>query len=164
MNIIKKISIKGTDLELQYSNAGLNYPKFFKMDKLCKLGYLACAKLLDNIKVEDDEVAMIMFCKSSSLDTDIEFEQTIFYKEKFFPSPSIFVYTLPNIVLGEIAIAFNIKGENCCYIVDNIEEADFEIKIRHLFNHTSTQKVICAWIEYSASEQYAEMTLIEKKI
>lgn len=163
MKITKQIEIDGSNLVDQYRAAGLSYPKFFKMDKLCKMGYLACAKLLDNRKFEKgDEVALVIFCRSSSLDTDIEFERTISDTQNFFPSPSIFVYTLPNIVLGEIAIAFNITGENCCYVVESVEDADFETKIRHLFNHTPTQRVICGWIEYSSEEKFARMMIVEK--
>ena len=39
------------------------------------------------------------------------FQETIQHADSYYPSPALFVYTLPNIVTGEIAIRNKYYGE-----------------------------------------------------
>ena len=64
---------------------------------------------------------VILFNKTSSEMADREFEETIM-DENFFPSPSLFVYTLPNICTSEIAIRYNIQVETSFYILRERDE------------------------------------------
>ena len=93
---------------------GLDYPKFFKMDNLSKLAFITSEIILREVCKTDQEndIAIVFANKSSSLDTDVKYQNSIQDKENYFPSPSVFVYTLPNIVIGEIAIKYKITGEN----------------------------------------------------
>ena len=95
-----------------------DYPKFYKMDGLCKLGFLASELLMrcdhDGQQTEDEQRAVILFNHSSSIDTDQHYLASI-QPENYFPSPSLFVYTLPNIVTGEIAIRHHLHGETSFY-------------------------------------------------
>ena len=93
-----------------YQNFQLNYPKFYKMDNLGKLGLLASETLLkDNFEKENytaEEVGLVLANSNSSLDDDIKYFDSV----KDIASPSLFVYTLPNIVIGEICIRNHFKG------------------------------------------------------
>ncbi|MBO7459493.1 MAG: 3-oxoacyl-ACP synthase, partial [Bacteroidales bacterium] len=96
---------KGSALltELYRNHIG-DYPKFFKMDTLSKLGFIA-SELLLNIEGDRDfepreDRAVIFFNRSASLQADTHYQSTIQDPEHFFPSPAAFVYTLPNIVTG----------------------------------------------------------------
>ena len=101
-----------------YKYLELSYLKFFKMDHLSKLGFLASELLLREIPNEHfDHMDLFLACSSSSLDSDMEYQKTIRDKENYFPSPSVFVYTLPNIVIGEIAIRFGVHGNNSMFII-----------------------------------------------
>ena len=81
-----------------------DYPKFFKMDSLCKLGFIGSELLLKGINAEEKEnAAIILFNRNGSLITDRNYQKTI-TDDNYFPSPALFVYTLANIVTGEIAI------------------------------------------------------------
>ncbi len=104
-----------------YRNLQLQYPKFFKMDELSKTGFLAAEVLLsgrtDNRNMQNENMPVYMICRSSSLETDENFELTT--GAEYFPSPSVFVYTLPNIVLGEIAIKNKLYGENTCFVCED---------------------------------------------
>jgi len=108
--------------KLLYGNLNLSYLKFFKMDLLSKLGFLSAEALLQKVTLTEQQketLGMLIFNTSSSLETDVNFQQTIQNNNEFFPSPSIFVYTLPNIVIGEIAIKHKLYGENRLMIVED---------------------------------------------
>ena len=96
-----------------YQHAGIDYRKFYKMDDLSKLGFLASEILLagSNREQAKPDMGILFFNRSSSLRADINFQKTIRDKDNCFPSPADFVYTLPNIVTGEIAIRNKIYGE-----------------------------------------------------
>jgi len=88
-----------------YRNHIGDYPKFFKMDSLSKLGFMASELLLQaeggqRFEPREDR-AVIFFNKSASLQADTAYQATIQDAENFFPSPAAFVYTLPNIVTGK---------------------------------------------------------------
>src|SRR5688572_4494681 len=82
-----------------YQHFEINYPKFFKMDNLSKLAFLAAELLLkDNKKGgEENNTALVFANKSSSLDTDVKHQNSIADVDNYYPSPAVFVYTLPNI-------------------------------------------------------------------
>ena len=96
-----------------------DYPKFFKMDSLCKLGFIGAELLLKDISAEEKEnAAIILFNRNGSLITDRNYQKTI-TDDNYFPSPALFVYTLANIVTGEIAIRNKIYGESSFYVLNN---------------------------------------------
>ena len=101
---MKHVSIpSGASLSGLYRDMGLSYPKFFKMDPLSKLGFLLAEKLLDGeagrFEPRDDR-AVLAFSHAGSLADDSLFAATL----DDFPSPALFVYTLPNTLTAEIAI------------------------------------------------------------
>ena len=87
-----------------YNDEVGDYPRFFKMDMLCRLGFVATELLLKaegkpRFEEGDDRAVVLFSCSGSSL-SDMLFEETIRHREACFPSPAAFVYTLPNIVTG----------------------------------------------------------------
>lgn len=108
-----------------YKDIGLDYPKFYKMDPLSRLAILAVEALLTGRRLTQEylpeDIAIIASCANSSLDTDIRYQQSIATA----PSPSLFVYTLPNVMIGEVCIRQGIKGENTCF-VSEVFDPDFQ--------------------------------------
>ena len=101
-----------------YRKQNFNYPKFFKMDSASKAGFL-CAELLEkDFPDERENFGVIMMNNFSSSETDKNFEKTICDIENYYPSPSIFVYTLPNIVTGEVCIRHGFRGESSFYVFE----------------------------------------------
>lgn len=102
-----------------------DYPKFFKMDTLCKLGFVASELLLqaegEPRFVPREDRAVILYNKHASLQADTAYQATIQDPDNFFPSPSAFVYTLPNIVTGEIAIRNKYYGETSFFVFDDVD-------------------------------------------
>ena len=146
-----------------YQHFQLNYPKFYKMDNLSKLGWLASEILLkdsftrDNYKPE--EIGLILANANSSLDDDLKYFETI----KEIPSPSLFVYTLPNIVIGEICIRNNFKGEHAFYIQENFDADFIEKQVDYLLDNDILQACICGWLDILEEEYKAVLFLVEKE-
>jgi 3-oxoacyl-[acyl-carrier-protein] synthase-1 len=140
-----------------YYSLQIDYPKFFKMDNLSKLGFLAAENLLTHeyatennscINGENHEdVAIICFNRSSSLNIDNQYLTTIKDSGNYFPSPSLFVYTLPNIVAGEIAIRHKIHGETAFYVSENFDAEQIVRITKNTFTHNDLTAALVAWIE-----------------
>lgn len=135
-----------------YKQVGLDYPKFFKMDDLSKYGILAADYLFKGYNWkqghEDTDIGIIFSNASGSLDTDVEFNKTINNKELFFPSPAIFVYTLSNIVMGEICIRHKIKGENMFLLSETLPAEQLANYAAYLLDVKNARAVVVGWAEY----------------
>lgn len=141
-----------------------NYPKFFKMDGLCKVGFIAAELLLKNFTEEEKaDFSIILFNRSGSLTTDRNYQETIKSAENYFPSPSLFVYTLANIVTGEIAIRHKIYGESSFYILDSNDETLQNEIVSGCFLTSSPTGVLTGWVEYENENDFlAEMRLLTR--
>ena len=110
-------------VELYRAHVG-DYPKFFKMDPLSRLGFVASELLLKEIssnpasQQSNNQLGVLLFNRSSSLADDNAFQATIQDRSNWFPSPALFVYTLPNIVTGEIAIRNHFQTETNFMVLD----------------------------------------------
>ncbi|MCP9200470.1 3-oxoacyl-ACP synthase [Gramella sp. GC03-9] len=125
-----------------YKSFGMRYPKFFKMDDLSRLGFLAAEILFDQEKPEAD-TALIFANSSSCLETDKAYSKTM----SGFPSPSLFVYTLPNIVLGEISIRHGLRSENLFLVQDRFEPTTMIDYSHSLLNKAKASNVLCGWVD-----------------
>ena len=135
-----------------YRQLGIQYPKFFKMDTMCKFGFLASELLMRQLGTTPEEPkkdwAVLCLNSCSSLDTDRRYQTTIQEADNYFPSPSVFVYTLANIVTGEIAIRHKIQGESSTFIFQNL---DSEMLHRLGCNALAPDKadnLLCGWIDF----------------
>jgi len=147
-----------------YRSLQVDYPKFFKMDGLSKLGFLASEMLFrddENRFAPCENVAVICFNRSSSLDVDMQYQATICDNENYFPSPSLFVYTLPNIVTGEIAIRNNFFGETSFYICKEFDAKQIVGTVENAFCDKATTAILVAWIEYFETKREVLMALVE---
>jgi hypothetical protein len=141
------------------------YPKFFKMDAVSKLGFLAAELVLKEKTIEGyrtGAVGVVLSNSSSSLDTDIAHNETIKDRSSYFPSPSVFVYTLPNIVIGEVCIKNNIKGENAFLISETFNGKLLFDYVEELFNSERVEACLCGWVEVMGNNCNAMMALVEK--
>lgn len=141
-----------------------NYPKFYKMDGLSRLGFVASEILLNAEKGEtDEERAIIFFNHSSSITSDRNYKESINDKDNYFPSPSIFVYTLPNIVTGEIAIRNHFHGETSFFILPDKDERMMEEILQASCRDAQSKNFLTGWIDYE-DERHFEADLKIKKM
>lgn len=144
-----------------YRHFEMDYAKFFKMDGLSKLAFLASELLLKNISEEDkNNTALLLANASSSLDTDVKFEQSIWDEKDYYPSPAVFVYTLPNICLGEISIRHHLYTENSFFIFDTFNTQFFADYTGILLKTNKADKVLCGWVELFKEDYKAFMYLV----
>lgn len=155
-----------------------NYPKFYKMDGLSRLGFVASEILLNAEKGETDkerkneeekkkqeerkeeeiknleERAIIFFNHSSSIASDRNYKESIKDKDNYFPSPSIFVYTLPNIVTGEIAIRNHFHGETSFFILPDKDEMMMEEILQASCRDGQSKSFLTGWIDYEDERHF----------
>lgn len=130
-----------------YKHIGLTYPKFFKMDELSQLGFLGAEMTLMRSELEnytDDEVAVIYSNRSSSLQTDMQYYETL---KEGIASPALFVYTLPNIEVGEICIRHKLYGENNFLITERFDAQQLLQQCEALFADNAAKAVLIGWTE-----------------
>jgi hypothetical protein len=130
-----------------YRHLETDYPKFHKMDLLCKTAWLATEIIKRNnprIKHYNDQEIALLFANSHSCSlTDSRFEAS--YKDDQNPSPAQFVYTLPNILIGELAIHNKWHGESLFSVLPDFA-ADFYIQQAHLLMPEKAHAIFCGWI------------------
>lgn len=135
-------------VELYRTHIG-DYPKFFKMDPLCRLGLVTTELLLKQSPKAD--YGVLLFNRSSSLADDSAFQATIQDHNNWFPSPALFVYTLPNIVTGEISIRNHFMTETNFIVLDapraDIMAAQIAIAAEH-------GPQIAGWCDVDADGNY----------
>ncbi len=154
----RKVSFDLFSREL-YQHLQLIYPKFYKMDGLCKLAFLGAEILLKNADLNPSKTAIFLGTNSGSLQSDKAHQASINHRESYFPSPAVFVYTLPNIMLGEICIRHGITGENSCFLMPDFDRGFFEKPLNVLLNKKIYDKVIFGWAEFTPKNYKCELFL-----
>ncbi len=150
-----------TDLYKRYID---NYPKFYKMDPLCRLGFVASELLLqaegDRRDTPRDDRAIILFNRSSSIQADEAYQASIQDAEDYFPSPAAFVYTLPNIVTGEIAIRNHYQGETSFYILPERNDQLIQQILDASLGDKTTKSILGGWIDYEDDENFVAKVFV----
>ncbi|MBQ7443958.1 MAG: 3-oxoacyl-ACP synthase [Bacteroidaceae bacterium] len=160
----------GTDLITAcYRTAAIGYPKFYKMDPLCRLGFVASELLLQTLGEERfaarDDRAIVLLSRSGCLATDRRYASTICPGDDYFPSPSLFVYTLPNIVAGEIAIRNKYHGETAMYLSEAITPEQRRHELRRIarlsLTDAATTSLLTGWVDYEDAQHFeAHLTIV----
>lgn len=134
-------------LKSAYQQLGAEYPKFYKMDVLSKMAFIGTELLLPFFPKDADlenDLQLIFANSSASQNTDNLFVES--YEQLKNPSPSLFVYTLPNIVTGELCIRHKWYGENCFFIEEAFNPAHFSEWAQMALNN-GNNCCLCAWVE-----------------
>jgi 3-oxoacyl-(acyl-carrier-protein) synthase len=136
-----------------------NYPKFFKMDMLCKWAWLGAELLLTEAGnkaydgLDHTRIAAVITTAEGCMDVDKKYQETL----ATIPSPALFVYTLPNIMLGEIAIRHGLKGEQVCLVSDKMDAAELCYWANDLLQNRNMDACLCGWVD--ATETKKEVIL-----
>jgi hypothetical protein len=145
--VFEKPDISASDfLAAAYQHFEIAYPKFFKMDMLCQTGFIASELLLRGKELQGlpEETGIIISCANSSLDTDLRYEASL----ETNASPALFVYTLPNILIGELSIRHRIKGESACFVFDIFDAAFQADYINGLLETGKIKSCVSGWADY----------------
>ena len=140
-----------------------DYPKFYKMDMLSRLAFVASELLIESegqrakgkslkAKVESQR-AVVLFNHSSSIIADRQYMKSI-EKDDFFPSPAAFVYTLPNITTGEIALRNGYHGETSFYLLAERNDELMQRVIKSTFIDREIKSIIGGWIDCPSEDKF----------
>ncbi|HET7000301.1 MAG TPA: hypothetical protein VFI33_03290 [Puia sp.] len=131
------------------------------MDQLCKLGLLATEILLKGSghseKYGETETGLVLSNANASLDVDLKYAKTI----QAGASPALFVYTLPNIVIGEISIRRHFKGENAFFVFKQFDGNFIAKYVNGLFENKLVKNCICGWVDILKEDYRALLFLVE---
>lgn len=150
-----------TDIYKERLNDG---PKFYKMDSFSRLAYVATTLVSEKsiAKYDPTRVAVVIFTLNGSVLADRKHLSTFCNPDEFYPSPAVFINTLPNVVLGEIAARNNIKGETTIVILPERDEEIMKTIIEATLSQTNPEALICGWVDCEAEDRYcADIKLYE---
>ncbi len=148
-----------------------DYPKFYKMDMLSRLAFVVSELLIESegqrskdegqLAISKDR-AVVLFNHSSSIIADRQYVKSI-DKDDFFPSPAAFVYTLPNITTGEIALRNGYHGETSFYLLAERNEKLMQRVIKSTFIDRDIKSVIGGWIDCPSEDKFeCEINIFDK--
>lgn len=145
-----------------YKDSAIKYPKFFKMDSLSKLAFLGAEFMLKDESSEKN-IGIVLSNNASSLDTDRKYQDSINDSENYYPSPAVFVYTLPNIGIGEISIRHQLKSENAFFIFENYNAKFHYTYEKSLIESEKCDAVLAGWVNIDTDNYEAFLYLVSEK-
>lgn len=144
-----------------YEKLELDYPRFYKMDLLSKTGTLAVDLLLrsafDSEAYQSNEVGIVFSNRNASVEADAQYWQA----SQEYPSPALFVYTLPNIVIGELSIRYKWKGENAFFISGQFDAEWLHWYVTDLMQRGLLKACVCGWVDVIDDQLEACIFLVE---
>jgi len=153
------------NLRALYKSEDLKYSKFYKMDHLSRLAYLSSELLFKDLELSSDtfnEMCIFLTNSTASLDTDSAHQKSISSNENYQPSPSVFVYTLTNIMMGEIAIRYKIKGENYCLIFNKFDAEFMHEYSDMLFEFYGVNHLLIGWVDVLKNDYKSFLAYVSK--
>ncbi|HJT73215.1 MAG TPA: hypothetical protein VJ720_04330 [Chitinophaga sp.] len=152
-------------LRYTYEQLGCEYPRFFKMDALSKLCFCAAETMIPQSgivnRTDAGDIALLFSNRQSSILSDKAHQETINDPWNFFPNPAVFVYTLPNIMVGEMCIRHQLTGDTTFLLS---EEFDADMHHRYLdclMQQGAAQAVISGWVEADENGYEAFLYMVE---
>jgi 3-oxoacyl-[acyl-carrier-protein] synthase-1 len=140
--------------------------RFFKMDLYSRLAYVGTSLLAkDSLEgCDPEDIALFVFTQQGSLLADRKHLSSFSNPDEFFPSPAVFINTLPNVVLGEIAVKNNIKGETTLVLLPGRDDKTIQQIMEASLSATRPAVVLYGWVDCSAEDNFvAELKLLKIK-
>ena len=161
----------GLVAEDAYRALAISYPKFFKMDLLCKWATLSAECLLKNDSnkeqsqryvyegLDKNAIAVVLMTASGCLDVDKKYLHSM----ETVASPALFVYTLPNIMLGEICIRHGFKGDQLSMVSEAPDVEELHFWVSDLLQNRGMDACLCGWVEAVEGKQEIRLIWVDKK-
>ena len=135
---------QGDLAELHWSLVFTSDPgRFSRMDLMSRLGLMAVELLdagLESLPPERrDRIGVCVETCAGSLATDLRFLQT--------PRASIFTYTLPSTVIGEICIRYHLRGPVLCLVTPPGPEQSSLVEAAHWLDQEDAEACLCVGAE-----------------
>ncbi|MBQ9597892.1 MAG: 3-oxoacyl-ACP synthase [Bacteroidales bacterium] len=140
--------------------------RFFKMDLFSRLAYVGTGLLAKDALegIAPEEIAILLFTVNGSVLADRKHLSTYTHPDEYYPSPSVFINTLPNVVLGEIAMKNTIKGETTLVMLPERDEPLKDRIVAATLAATRPAAVMAGWVDCTAEDAfYAALSLLKIK-
>ncbi|MFM2294946.1 MAG: hypothetical protein RLZZ350_1359 [Verrucomicrobiota bacterium] len=132
--------------------------RFLRMDLMCRVGFLAAELLAVDFAelpaARRERTAVVVESFTGSLDTDIRFALT--------PRPSLFAYTLPSTVIGEICIRHRLQGPVLSLLAPDTHAAQALPEAADLLARGDADFVLCFALEALNPSTAKSISLPEK--
>ncbi len=139
--------------------------RFYKMDLFSRLVYVATSLLIKDKLPQhtSEEVSMIVFNKTGSILADRQHLALFSNSDAFYPSPSVFINTLPNVVMGELALQYGIKGETSFIILPRRDDSLIRDIADSVIADSPALYFITGWADAGTENEYeADFELLKK--
>lgn len=151
-----------TDLNNAWSALGIELPRFPRMDRSSKLVAIAgSAFFIEGGALaghSKDTIGIVIMGKSGSMDTDAKYQAQLDAENH--ASPGMFVYTLPNIAMGEFSIQHGLDGSGLCLLSDAPDLAQMKEACTILLNDHGMEAVVCGWSNIFADQATATFMVV----
>lgn len=146
-----------------YRAMDLNYPKFYKMDDMSKAALLCCEELLKDKRIDlIERKGIFLVNKSSSLAIDEEYQSKTFANDEISQQPAMFVYTLPNAMIGVLSIRHKFKGEQSMWIRDSFDANSICNYVNLLFLNDIINMCLIGWVDFYKNKECVFLSMVEK--
>lgn len=149
-------------LKEAYKLSEANYPKFHKMDLMCKSAFIAAEFISKSHNFQGTQTALLFSNRNGSWVSDEKHTESI-YTEDSMASPAVFVYTLPNIALGEISIRHQLLSENLFLIFDKFSPENLIPYSEYLIQNQKAEQVLAGWVEVEKDKLDVLLYLVQKE-
>lgn len=156
-------------LKRYYKALEISYPKFHKMDLLSKLAIICSEQVSFNlcpssVEIDGEKVGVFLMNRSASMYTDEKYIEATFTDQGLHANPALFVYTLPNIMLGEVSIRHGFKGEQGMWISDAFDSEFITKYVLSLFRSNKIDSCLVGWIDFIDNEPQAFLSWVSNEI
>ena len=153
-------------LDAIYKRMIKDYPKYYRMDGMAKLVFILGELLCEQSEVTENyagqDIGVVLFNSSGSYPSDLAHADGI--KSGFAgASPANFVYTLPNVGVGELCIKRKITGENLFLISDDLSYDDISEMAAIYMEQKRCKALIIGWVEPTQNEGNHLLLITEEK-
>jgi hypothetical protein len=152
------------DLLSAWLSSGLEQPRFHRMDRSSKLLALATAPFFAPggalYSLEKDRIGSVICGRSGSMDTDVGYDDQL--RSEGHAGPGLFVYTLPNIAMGELTIMHGLHGSGLCLLSERPDPEQMRLACKVLIDFHGMEVVVCGWSDIFADQAAATFILVTK--
>ncbi|HQV52129.1 MAG: hypothetical protein IPH21_02100 [Flavobacteriales bacterium] len=154
-----------TDLNNAWSALGIELPRFPRMDRSSKLVaicgssfFIEGGALAGHSK---ETIGMVIMGKHGSMDTDSKYQAQLDADNH--ASPGQFVYTLPNIAMGEFSIQHGLYGSGLCLLNNAPDLSQMREACVILLHDHGMDAIVCGWSDIFADQATATFMVVTER-
>ena len=105
-----------------------------------------------------NKIGVVLATAHGCIAADKKYDETL----SSIASPALFVYTLPNIMLGEVSIRHGFKGEQLCLVSREFNTEELFFWISDLMEKRGMEACVAGWIDVTNDKKDIRLYWITK--